>query len=1091
PAGTSAALENISGNNTLSGTIAHTSNGSVTLSAATGTQLTLSGVFSSSGTATGDSWDLHIGTGSNTGTVVLSGTNTFKDAVFLDNGTLLLTNNAALGDTAKGINEMNGGVLALQGGITISGEDITDFFGGTIQNVSGDNSFTGAIKKPFSTVTVDVANSTTLTLSGDIGSSNAVTDNAEGGFTKTGAGKLILSGSNIYKGATTVSAGTLSVASDANLGATWTSNGGGNITSSVGGTINLAGGSTLEVTGNGTTFVDGTVSGNASLNVYNVIDNAVVIGGGATITANNLLGKVTFTGAVTGSGTLTKTGASALNFWNANGFTGNINVTNGVLEAFGTGNLGSGIVTLSAGVQVYVSGATRTLSNNFVLAGNATLATDTADNLMANGAVITFAGNISESGGARNLTLSNDDSANNNAIVLSGTNTYTGSTLISANTKLSITSDSNLGSGTVSLASGATLAITGSNTIDNTLTLTGNAVIEVGSSFSATLSGVIGQSGARSLTKTGTGTLILSNTETYTGGTTISAGTLATDDLPNTGTLTFDGGTLSARTSAGLNESVAVNVTANGGGIDCLVGNVTLSGIISGSSSGVLTISGGGGHVVAISGNNTFTGGVTLASGIIDIGSTTALGSGTFTISGGKFRSTTTSYTLANHVVINGDALQAGSFGFIFDGTVDLAGGTRSINNGIAADLTFNGTMSNGSLLVASTGAMGAIILNGNNSAGYLDTTISSGTLSIAANSNLGIGTVTIDGSSALLKVTGTTQINKAISIGSNGGIISVDTGNTADITSVIGGNGTITKQGAGVLTLSGANTRTGDTTLSAGTLKVNNGLALADTGQVTLSAGSTLELLASETIGNLSGVGGTVDLNFNQLTVNQTATTNFAGIVTDSGGFTKTGAGSLTLSGANTYTGATIVSAGELVLANTSGTTLSDNTAVTIEFGATLVNAYDETVGSLAGGGTVALGANSLSAGGDGTSTTYSGEFTGSGGFIKYGTGTLTLSGASSSFTGDILVAAGTVAVNNNSALGTTVGTTTVANNATLALQGGVNLAENLAGLTGTGVSGSGALASLSGDNSLSGAVTLTGNTRISVNTGSLTLSG
>mgnify|MGYP006289413909 CR=1 FL=1 len=433
-------------------------------------------------------------------------------------------------------------------------------------------------------------------------------------------------------------------------------------------------------------------------------------------------------------------------------------------------------------------------------------------------------------------------------------------------------------------------------------------------------------------------------------------------------------------------------------------GDIRLSGAVSGNSSGVLTISGGGGHVVALSGNNTFTGGVTLASGIIDIGSTTALGSGTFTISGGRFRSTTTSYALANHVVINGDAQMAGSFAFTFNGNVDLSAGSRSLNNLTAADLTFNGTISNGNLIIASTGAMGAIILGGTNSSGYANTSITSGTLSIAADSNLGNGTVTINGSSSLLKVTGTTQINKAISIGSNGGIISVDTANTADIAGVIGGNGNLTKQGAGVLTLSGANTHTGDTTLSAGKLQVNNGLALADTGQVSLSIGSTFELLANETIGNLSGNGGTVNLNVNQLTVNQTGTTSFAGIVTDSGGLTKTGVGSLTLSGINTYTGATLVSAGELVLANTNGTTLSDNSAVTVAPGATLSLLYNDTVGSLAGGGTVGLGILALSAGGDGTSTTYSGVFTGSGGFIKNGTGTLTLTGASSGYTGDIL---------------------------------------------------------------------------------------
>ncbi len=576
PAGGSLVLENISGNNTLSGAIAHTSNGSVTLSAATGTQLTLSGVFSSSGTATGDSWDLHIGTGSNTGTVVLSGTNTFKDAIFLDNGTLLLTNNAALGDTAKGINEMNSGVLALQGGVTISSEDITDFFGGTIQNVSGDNSFTGAIKKPFSAVTVDVANSTTLTLSGNIGSSNAITDGAEGGLSKTGAGKLTLSGTNIYKGGTTVSAGTLSVTSDANLGATWTQNGGASITSNIGGAITLDGG-TLEITGTGTTFADGSINSNPLLNRFNVIDNPVVIGSSGGTIANGS-GQVALTGSLTGSGTLTKTGNSVLNFWNVDGFTGDINATSGKIEVYGTSGFGSGIVTLGSSVKVIVSGNTRTISNAFVLAGDATLLTDRADYLMVNGAVITFSGNISESGGARSLTLLNDDSTNNNAIVLSGTNSYTGSTIVSANTHVFITADHNLGAGAVLLASGAELTITSATTIDNAVTLNGAAIIQTDAAV--TLSGLL--SGSGGLTKSGNSTLVVSNTASYSGATAVSSGTLLVDGaLSATSGITVDSGATLGGSGSIFAVSSTNTATISNGGI-----------LAAGNSPGTLTING-------------------------------------------------------------------------------------------------------------------------------------------------------------------------------------------------------------------------------------------------------------------------------------------------------------------------------------------------------------------------------------------------------------------------------------------------------------------------------------------------------------------
>ena len=88
--------------------------------------------------------------------------------------------------------------------------------------------------------------------------------------------------------------------------------------------------------------------------------------------------------------------------------------------------------------------------------------------------------------------------------------------------------------------------------------------------------------------------------------------------------------------------------------------------------------------------------------------------------------------------------------------------------------------------------------------------------------------------------------------------------------------------------------------------------------------------------------------------------------------GLNKSTAGTVILSGANTYTGTTAVSAGTLRLG--AANRIADTSAVTVASGATFdLNSFAETVGSIAGAGNITLGTAVLTAGGDGTSTTFS----------------------------------------------------------------------------------------------------------------------
>nr|MBA3937711.1 autotransporter-associated beta strand repeat-containing protein [Planctomycetota bacterium] len=272
-------------------------------------------------------------------------------------------------------------------------------------------------------------------------------------------------------------------------------------------------------------------------------------------------------------------------------------------------------------------------------------------------------------------------------------------------------------------------------------------------------------------------------------------------------------------------------------------------------------------------------------------------------------------------------------------------------------------------------------------------------------------------------------------------------------LSGVISGTGAVTKAGAGTMTLSGVNTYTGATTVSAGTLTNGAAGVIADTSAVTVASGATWNLANfNETVGSLAGAGS-ITLGSATLTCGGDATsTTLSGVISGTGAMTKAGAGTMTLSGVNTYTGVTTVSAGTLT--NGAAGVIADTSAVTVASGAiwNLAN-FNETVGSLAGAGSITLGSATLTCGGDATSTTLSGVISGTGAVTKAGAGTMTLSGVNT-YTGATTVSVGTVLVSGSTVAGSAV---TVANGATLggtgtvagtvALAAGSTLAPGLGG--------------------------------------------
>ena len=210
-----------------------------------------------------------------------------------------------------------------------------------------------------------------------------------------------------------------------------------------------------------------------------------------------------------------------------------------------------------------------------------------------------------------------------------------------------------------------------------------------------------------------------------------------------------------------------------------------------------------------------------------------------------------------------------------------------------------------------------------------------------------------------------------------------------------------LVKAGSGTLTLSGANTYTGTTTINAGDLTVSG--SLHDSTAVTIASGADYNVNASDTVASIEGAGNIVIASSQTLTAGDGNDKTLSGVISGAGNYIKAGSGTQTLSASNTYTGTTQVSAGTLTVSGSGR--LSDSTAVTVDSGAVYNVAVSDTVASIAGAGSITLGSNTLTSGGSDASTTFSGVISGTNGnIIKAGTGTLTLSGANT-YTGTCLL--------------------------------------------------------------------------------------
>jgi autotransporter-associated beta strand protein len=272
---------------------------------------------------------------------------------------------------------------------------------------------------------------------------------------------------------------------------------------------------------------------------------------------------------------------------------------------------GVGIVNNSSNISTFFNAAGGTLVfRNTSAAGNATIInnshgftrffnTSTAGNaaITTNSGGFTLFSNASTGGSLVKV--------GSGTLVLSGTNTYTGGTTISA--------------GTLQLGSGGASGSIPGNVVDN-------GVFAINRSDALTFGGVI--SGTGSFQQLGTGTTILTTANSYSGGTTISAGVLNVSADHNLGAasggLTLNGGTLQFGSTFNLANTRTITLNGGGGTFDTDAFNTTISQRITGVGGLIKT----GPGILTLSGSDSYSGGTVINAGILLVNNAQALGPG-------------------------------------------------------------------------------------------------------------------------------------------------------------------------------------------------------------------------------------------------------------------------------------------------------------------------------------------------------------------------------------------------------------------------------------------------------------------------------
>jgi autotransporter-associated beta strand protein len=386
--------------------------------------------------------------------------------------------------------------------------------------------------------------------------------------------------------------------------------------------------------------------------------------------------------------------------------------------------------------------------------------------------------------------------------------------------------------------------------------------------------------GAISIDNTRTTALSISNSSAANAGSLwlhgATVNSVANTILRNNGTglLTLQGAASGTMGLPLTNATDNIVTTDNTGGI-------TITAIISGT--GKLTKSGTGTGALTLSGINTFSGGVTLNSGLLNINNANGLGTGTFIINGGSFNQTLSTATI-NLAPTTIPQIWGGDFTFLGNGILGMGSGAVSLTGNRTVTITANtlivGGVISGAFGLTKAGAGTLSLGNANTYTGK--TVINGGLVSMNTDNRFGANPasftadqITLNGGGFLSSATGSFGSNRGITLGAMGGIFDIATGHTFTLTTVTTGSGTLTKNSTGTLIMTGAHTYTGLTTVNSGTLNLNKtgGGTLPATNNVTVANGGTLVVSTNQTLNNLTvAAGGTVTVNAGvTLTINGT----------------------------------------------------------------------------------------------------------------------------------------------------------------------------------------------------------------------------
>jgi len=1022
------------------------------------------------------------------GTITLSAANTYTGGTVLTSGILALGLDTALSTGPLTIT--SGTLTAITANRTLA-NNITLSGAGTITPGSG----------------------FTFTANGIISGAGSLTKGASGGANDV----LTLAGANTYSGGTAINGGTLATTGVGTLGST---SGSLTITS---GTLDMA--STSQgvgaLNGSGGKIIDSTASTTSTLTIGN---NNATGGSYAGVIANNAGSGGTVALTKTGTGTQTLTGLNTYTgATNVNGGTltfagkptgpstiGSISVADGATLGVTSGATGQSVLSLGSNSLTLGTSLGSTLAFNFNSLGNPTVPLIS----MATG-TLTLSGSlsitVSNAGALTNGTInlinygtlagggtfntasfslgprSNGVISNNTAtddIVLTVTsdtpkwtgldngNWVVGSTgasdnwkLVSANTATNYIEGDNVLFDDTASASNRTINISAANVSPSAVTFNTSD----GNGYLLTSSGGYGIAGSASLTKNGTGTVTITTANTYTGLTTIGAGTLQLGNGTADGTIASTSG-----------------VTDNGVLAYDWINNHTAGYAISGSGSVTKTGTGG----LTLSGANSYSGNTTISAGLVTVGNATALGNGFGTVSvasgaaldlSGVTMSATSALTLSGTGISGGGALTnsnaatatyAGPVSLGADSSIVAANGSIILSNaggitGSGFNLTLDGAGTGSSIAgIIATGAggltkngSGTWTLAGGDTYGG-NTTVNAGTLVLNQGNTIS-GTINVNGATLVGQNTAAASANGSltafgtspINLNNGGALELIENASAYNLNFALANN--VIVSGTATVDVTNSNSHTGQgyflNTLELG---ANSLLNVSDpNNRYGRFGATTTDLLGNATIADQAGSGNAgAALNLQAITVDNSVTTNSTTTLTLNGSniyayasgalsnnasdptkalaLVKAGTGTVALDAADTFTGGTTLNAGTLVLGNATALGAATNAALTFGASSTGIlslNGNSITLTDLntnATVGTPIIQSNSTTAGTDTltVNTVNSDTFAGvirNGlsrlmGVTKAGTGTLTLSG-NNTYTGATIVTAGTLIVNGS----------------------------------------------------------------------------